>query len=1575
LGVWLSAPGGERLHVNAPKGKLPKDVRAQIAERKAEILAFLRRKSSTTPVPPIRRRAARGEPAPLSFAQERLSFLAQLEPQSTAYNICRASRLLGNLSSPVLEASLKEVVSRHETLRTALRLVDGKPVQLIRPAEGISIDFVDLRSVQESKRTSSIQRQIETEALCPFNLESGALLRCALLRVSEQEHILVLTTHHSAADAWSMGTLTRELWTLYDAFRNGRPCPLEPLPVQYSDYAVWQRDWLQGNVLESQLDYWKERLKDLPVLNLPTDRLRKPRQSFDGARVAVELSNELTSAVKEMSHRFAVTPFMALLAAFQVLLYRYTGQEDVVVGFPIANRRRPEVEGLIGFFVNTLVLRADLSGKPSFSELLFRVRDLCLGADANQDLPFEKLVQELQPERDQSRNPLFQVMFVLQNATRPFTGIPGLRIEPVEVTTSGSPFELSLFLRERKGKFIGHIEYSTDLFDRDRIDRMAGHYRTLLQAIVSDPDQFIATLPILTEAERHQILVEWNDTAADYPKDRCIHELFQEQVERTPEAIAVEFENQQITYRELNRRANQLASHLITLGIGPEKPVGIYVERSIEMVVGLLGILKAGGAYLALDPNYPKQRLHFMVEDSQVSVLLYQRHLLPKLPQTRALAACLEELILLNGVKPANPKTEVTPDSAAYVIYTSGSTGKPKGIIGLHRGSVNRFSWMWRAFPFNAREVSCIKTSLSFVDSVWEIFGPLLQGVTSIIIPEQVVRDSRLLTQALAKYRITRIVLVPSLLRAILETSANLQTKLPKLKLWSTSGEPLRIETRERFRKLLPQSTLVNLYGSSEVSADITFAVASNPISANRISIGHPISNTQIYLLDSLLQPVPIGVPGEVYVGGKGLARGYLNRPELTSERFIQSPFDHGGGSRLYRTGDLALHLPDGNIEFLGRVDNQVKIRGYRIEPAEVEAVLNEHPAVYESVVIAWDDGEVRHGSADYSKRLIAYIVASAQSPCCDELRKFLMKRLPDYMVPSVFIMLDHLPVTPNGKVNRQALPPPEAAKQPLDQSLIEPRTEFETLVAKVWRDVLKIERLGIHDNFFELGGHSFLGTQVVARLSDVFCKQIPLHALFDAPTVAQFAFKIERIVQGRRSRELPPVAPVLRDKCLPASLAQQQFWLVDELLPGTELLNMPYAYRIIGSLDATVLHKSLQAVVNRHEALRTIFAEVDGRLVQIVDRRPRIKFRFIDLSYLSASSREQRATQLSRRDASGPFNLETGPLLRTKLIRLTKSDHILLVTMHHIIGDQWSIGVFRRDLAALYKAFVCGRPSPLPELSIQFADFVCWQQQVLRRGLLRNQIAYWEKRLAGTVPILQFQKNRRKKRSVDFRTSRRLFEFDPAFFTQIAALARQESSTSFMIILTAINILLHHSTGQRDIRIGTLAANRNLKGTEKLIGYFVNTVIVRTQMSPDWTFRQLLKRVQKNALEAFAHQDIPIEELESALETKRKAAQQPLFQVLLNYRNLVFQSGDDSGLIFAPWNGKNRLPHAGITMTTLDLIIELRETSTKLTGAVIYKTKIFSERLITQMIDNFHIVLARVNLQSDCLVSNIFDR
>jgi amino acid adenylation domain-containing protein len=1515
------------------------------------------------------------DPAPLSFAQERLWFLEQLEPEAAVYNICRAWRLLGNLSSPAVEASLNEIVSRHETLRTAFRLIDGKPVQIVQPSADVSIKTVDLSSLQEDKRQTEIAHTIKAEAEPSFDLSAGQLLRCTVIRALEDEHVLILTTHHSVSDAWSMGILTRELWTLYEAFSNGKSSPLEPLPVQYSDYAVWQRNWLQGDVFESQLAYWKERLKDLSVLNLPTDRPRKPHQSFYGARLPIVLPEDLTNSVNELSHRFAVTPFMILLAAFQVLLYRYTGQEDVVVGSPIANRRRPEIEGLIGFFVNTLVLRADLSGNPSFSDFLLRVRNACVDGDANQDLPFEKLVQELQPERDQSRNPLFQVMFVLQNATRPFTGMPSLRIEPVEVATTRSPFDLSLLLREREGKYIGYIEYSTHLFDRDRIERMAGHYRTLLEAIVSDPDQPIATLPILTEAERHQMLVQWNDTAADYPKDKCIHHLFEEQAERTPEAIALEFEDQQITYRELNQRANQLAHYLTTLGIGPEKLVGICVEPSIEMVVGLLGILKAAGAYVPLDPAYPKERLRFMLEDSRASVLLTQE----KWVEARGWKS-------ENGVSPssrfdsrfqvvyfdrdgpdieqqssANPSPKIQSRNLAYVIYTSGSTGQPKGVAIEHRNTLNLLYWAKSAYEPSDLASVLASTSICFDLSIFELFVPLSWGGKIILV------ESALSLRERADRGITLVNTVPSAMAALVAAGA-----LPEsVRVVNLAGEVLRPELVNQLYRTGTVEKVYDLYGPSETTTYSTFArrTANGPA-----TIGRPIANTKIYLFDTNGQPVPVGVRGEIFIGGAGLAREYLYRPDLTKDKFINDSFTSNPGARLYKTGDFARLLPDGNLQFLDRRDNQVKIRGYRIELGEIEAVLNQHPAVKDTVVVARGDVTEEESSADNPKlspRLVAYIVPTGHQPSASDLRGFLKEKLPEYMLPSAFVPLGALPLMPNGKLNRNRLPPPDGTKPPLSRELVSPRTEIEKLVAQTWRDVLKVENVGICDNFFELGGHSLLATRIVARLQEAFNKDVPLHVMFDAPTVAELAQELETIIRDGRP-DLPPIFPVSHDAPLPLSMNQEHLWQLDQMMSGTHFFNMPYVYRLNGELETNALEKALSEIIRRHEALRTVFVEVDGKPVQIVREMYSFRLPVVDLRKLGVRNASEEAGALILGERERAFNLTVGPLTRIKLLRLTDKDYLLLVTMHHIISDHWSMQIFRRELAALYEAFFQERRTLLPEPLVQFADYASWERRLLDEGLLNEQLAYWKNQLAGPLPQLEFQKSELKKVELSFHTAHRPIEFDEALRTAIKAFASKENCTPFMVVVAALSIVLCLQTGQQDIRIGTLVANRKRKETECTIGHLMNTVILRMHISPDITCKQFLRAVRDVILTAYAHQELPFERLAHVLEKEEKIDRASLVQVLLIYNATSYPVLEPSGPTFAPLDIKSMKPETEITISTFDLIIDMRQTSTKLTGSVNYKTDTFDAQTINAMIKSFGTVLESIVTRGEQLVSAV---
>jgi amino acid adenylation domain-containing protein len=1140
----LSTLGLDSLNVFELKNRLEVDLEVavsvtdffegfSIVQLATKILAQLTR-AEFTPSLPLTKIQSTTDVHPLSFAQARLWFLDQLEKGNPAYNIAFAVRLQGALDVTLLEQSLNEMVRRHEILRTTFSMVDGQPVQVITSSLRLSLPVEDYENLPDVERESEVRRLMTQKARQPFDLTQAPLLRAKLLRLTQQEHIFILTLHHIIADEWSVEVFIREIAVLYKAFLAGSSSPLSELPIQYKDFTYWQRQWLQGEVLQTQLSYWKQQLDGVPaILPLPTNHPRPAIQTYRGARQSLELPQTVADAIAKrcceaqiaaLSRQEGVTLFMVLLAAFQSLLYRYTGQEDICVGSPIANRNRDELKGLIGFFVNTLVLRTDLSGNPSFRELLERVRRVALGAYAHQDLPFEQLVEALQPERDASHTPLFQVAFILRNALD-LEEIPGLTLSPLNVESETAQFDLSLVVERTERGLIAAFEYNTDLFDADTIARMLGHFQTLLLGIVANPQAKLSDLPLLTEAEKHQLLVEWNDTQVDYPQDGCIHQLFEAQVKRTPDAIALIFENQQLTYRELNNRANQLAHSLQQLGVKPEVLVGICMERSVEMVVGLLGILKAGGAYVPLDPTYPKERLAFMLEDACVPILLTQAKFVNVLPQHNAKVVCLDtEWQALAHQSQDNPISGVILENLAYVIYTSGSTGKPKGAMNTHQGLCNRLLWMQDAYRLTAADRVLQKTPFSFDVSVWEFFWPLIAGARLVLAKPEGHRDSAYLVEVIAQEQITTLHFVPSMLQVFLEEPS--LDACSSIKRVICSGEALSVDLQERFFVRL-DAELHNLYGPTEAAIDVSFWACQQGGKERVVPIGRPIANTQIYLLDQHLQPVPIGVPGELHIGGIGLARGYLNRLELTVEKFIPNPFsnkrEQGTGNReqgkekenlssvarsvfpspserLYKTGDLVRYLPDGTIEFLGRIDNQVKIRGFRIELREIEAVLVKHPMVRNVVVLAREEG----GGA---KQLVGYVVSNTTGiPTTNELRSYLKERLPDYMMPSVFVLLEALPLLPNGKVNRRALPLPESVRPLLAATYEAPCSEVERVIATVWREVLQLEKVGIHDNFFDLGGHSLLIVQVHSKLREIFNSNLSVVELFQNPTISTLA-------------------------------------------------------------------------------------------------------------------------------------------------------------------------------------------------------------------------------------------------------------------------------------------------------------------------------------------------------------------------------------------------------------------------------------------------------------------------------------
>jgi len=1039
---------------------------------------------------------------PTSFAQQRLWFIDQLAPGNPFYNVSTALRLTGSLNLTALKQTFNEIVCRHETLRTTFAVTQGQPVQAISPTLTIPLPVIDLRNHPRQERETQARRLATEEAGRPFHLTTGPLLRTMLLQLDEAEYVLLLNLHHIVADGWSIGVLIRELGTLYKAFLENKPSPLPALPIQYADFAEWQREWLQGveandhSPLQTQLAYWQKQLDGISVLHLPTDRLRPAVPTYRGAKQFLELPHSLSQGLEALSHQEDVTLFMTLLAAFQTLLYHYTQQEDIVIGSPIANRNHSEIEGLIGFFVNSLVLRNDLSANPTFRELLNRVREVTLSAYAHQDLPFEKLVEELHCLRELSHHPLFQVVFSLQNTPMELLDLPGLTLSPFEFDSKTAKLDLEFHLWQGLENLNGLVVYSTDLFDDTTITRMLGHFQTLLESIVADPEQRLSELSILTEAERHQLLVEFNHNQSQIPNPKSqilpfFHQLFEAQVEKTPDAIAVDFEDVQITYSELNIQANQLAHHLQQLGVMPDVLVGICVERSPEMIVGLLGILKAGGAYLPLDPTYPQEHLNFILEDAKVSVLVTQRQLLERLGSPSVSIVCLDnhrEAIACQSQE--NPTCCLTSHNLAYVIYTSGSTGQPKGVLLKHRGLSNLAQAQIQVFNLQASHRILQFASLSFDASIFEIVMALQTGACLNLAKKESLLPGKALLQLLREKAITHVTFPPAVL-ALLPTES-----LPTLQTIICAGESCSDDIVKRWWNSGRQ--FFNAYGLTEATvwstvAEIT-SVNQKPL------IGRPIANTQIYILDQHLQPLPIGIPGELYIGGDGVGEGYINRPKLTAERFIPNPVSDQERSQLYKTGDLARYLPNGNIEFLGRLDNQVKIRGYRIELPEIETVLSHYQSVQETVVIAKEN-------VSGDKYLVAYIVPNSKpTPTTIQLREFLKEKLPEYMIPTAFIMLDSLPLTSNGKVDRCALKVLDTPSRLIDKAFIAPHTPIESTLAKIWSEVLNIERVSIHDNFFDLGGNSLLAVRLLERIHKQFERDLPLSALFLNPTIESLA-------------------------------------------------------------------------------------------------------------------------------------------------------------------------------------------------------------------------------------------------------------------------------------------------------------------------------------------------------------------------------------------------------------------------------------------------------------------------------------
>jgi amino acid adenylation domain-containing protein len=1566
---------------------------AGLSEEKRQLLEKLLKKGGIENQRPDATiaRVERANPLPLSFAQQRLWFLDQLEPGNGFYNLSDAIHFNSAVNIDALEQSLNEIVRRHEILRSTFNLAGDRPAQIVAPSHSLPLPFVDLSQLSHAHRERAASRIASNEAQAAFDLARGPLLRAKLLRLSEEEHVLLLTMHHIVSDTWSLSVLERELWALYEAFAAGQESPLAALPVQYADFAAWQREHLQGEVLEAQLAYWKRQLAAAPpVLELPTDRPRPPVQSYRGASQWLTVSPRLTEQLKHLAQREGATLFMTLLAAFQVLLSRYAGQTDIVVGTPVAGRNRMELEGLIGFFINTLVMRTDLSGEPTFRETLRRVREVCLGAYTHQDVPFEKLVEELQPERSLSRNPLFQVTFQLFSAAPSMASVgqtandsatfveseqlaeslesedaaPDAEVS-LDIERGTAIFDLTFDMWETDGKLSGRVEYSTDLFDAATIARLLDSYLQLLEGAAANPDARISELPLLGASARAVLLDEWNETRADYSTDTLLHELFEQQAEAAPSAVAVVFEQEQLTYAELNRRSNQLAHYLKGLGAGPETRVGVLMERSVEMVVALLGVLKAGAAYVPLDSSYPHERLRFMVDDAGVDVLLAQERAASFLPEDDDVRLVLVDAAgeAISRESEENSQSGAHPNNLAYVIYTSGSTGRPKGVMISHRAVCNHMLWMKSAVPLEASDAVLQKTPISFDASVWEFYAPLMAGARLVIARPEGHRDSAYLVEAIRRFGVTVVQLVPSQLQMLLDEPG--LEECVGLRRVFCGGEVLPDALRERLSARLDVE-LYNLYGPTEAAIDATAWKCAPDSERAALPIGRPISNTQVYLLDGHLQPVPVGVAGELFIGGAGVARGYINRMDATAEKFIPDPFGAEAGARLYRTGDRARYLPDGAIEFLGRLDQQVKLRGFRIELGEIEEVLMQHPLVREAAVM------VREAAAG-DKRLVAYVALHEQSQRATEpsaamtspqperlathqtteLRVHLKSRLPEHMLPSVFVRLEELPRAPGGKLDRRALPEIEEARPTLEGDYSSPRTPVEEIVASVWATILKLDRVGVDENFFELGGHSLLATQVISRVREAFKVEIPLRAIFERPTIAGMAESVETALRAERGSLAPPLVPVSRERELPLSFAQQRLWFLDQLVPGNPFYNVDTTMRLHLALDTEALEHSLDEVVRRHEALRTTFRVSDGQPVQVIAPALKLDVPVVNLCHLPDSTREAEAAHLAQLEAQRPFDLSEGPLIRASLLKLGEQDYLLLLTMHHIVTDGWSMGVLFEELGALYETYSAGRESRLPELPLQYADFAVWQRGWLRGEVLEQQLGYWKQQLAD-IPALQLPTDRVRPAISTYRGARVPLSFPATLTAELKELSRREGVTLFMTLLAAFKALLYRYTGQTDVVVGTPVAGRDRLELERLIGFFVNTLVLRTDVSGDPDFKHLLARIREVCLGAYAHQEAPFERLVEELQPERDLSRNPLFQVtfqLFNSLDTKAQAAEASEYALQVERGT----------AIFDLAFTVWENSDELGGQVEYSTELFDAATIERLIEHYRRLLEGV--------------
>ncbi|WP_328929087.1 non-ribosomal peptide synthase/polyketide synthase [Streptomyces sp. NBC_00190] len=1486
----------------------------------------------------------RPDVVPLSFAQRRLWFLHKLEGPSATYNVPLALRLKGTIDSDALRAALGDVVGRHESLRTVFPEAGGEPYQLV--LETGQADFRwDHRVVSEDELPAALEKA----ARHGFDLSSEIPLRAWLFELSGDECVLLLLMHHIAGDGWSMGPLARDVAEAYTARTHGAAPQWAELPVQYADFTLWQRELLgdlaaPSSMLEIQIDYWREQLAGLPdQVSFPADRPRPAVASYQGAHLTLELDAKLHRQLIALARGSNATVFMVLQAAMAALLTRLGAGTDIPIGSPMAGRMDNALDDLVGFFVNTLVLRTDTSGDPSFEELLGRVRETSLAAYGNQEVPFEHLVELLNPERSTSRHPLFQVILALQNAPEASFELPGLQMEMEGTDLRLSPADTVVNVLERRDRADNpagidvYVEYATDLFDRVTVERVMGRWVRLLEQVVADPSLPIGRVELLSEVERAQLVSGWNDTAVEV-SEATLAGLFEAQVVRAPGATAVVRGGESLSYGELNARANRLAHWLIGQGVGPESLVAVVLPRSVDMVVSVLAVLKAGGAYVPVDPEYPAERRAFILEDA-------------------APVLVLDEDVLcgdFSGFADSDPGVAVDLGHPAYVIYTSGSTGRPKGVVVSHRGVASLGSAQVERFGVTAASRVLQFASPSFDAAMSEMLMSFASGAV-LVLPEGGKLAGEALLAVLAGQGITHVTVPPSVLGA-LPAGVESGSGLSSLETVVLAGEAAPVELVARWSG---SRRVVNAYGPTESTVCVSM---SGEVSDGVVPIGHPVVNTSVYVLDEGLCPVPVGVPGELYVAGSGLARGYVGRAGLTAERFVASPF--GVGARMYRTGDLVRWRADGQLEYLGRADEQVKVRGFRIEPGEIESLLVGFEGVRQAAVIARED-------VPGDQRLVAYVVPDAGGrPVAGVLVESLAERLPEYMVPAAVVLLDDgLPLTPNGKLDRRALPKPDYAAASGGRA---PRTPQEEVLAGLFAEVLGVDRVGIDDSFFDLGGHSLLATRLVSRIRTVLGVELPIMDVFDSPTVAGLAALLDAsLLRGRAT-----LVPMKRPEAVPLSFAQRRLWFLHQMDGRSATYNVPLILRLKGAVDPAALASALRDVIGRHESLRTVFPEAGGEPYQLVLETGEADFRW-DHCVVSEDELPAALEEAARHG----FDLSGELPLRASFFELGADDSVLMLLMHHIAGDGWSMGPLARDVVEAYTARTRGAAPRWSELPVQYADYTLWQRELLGEAadpdsLYQSQVAYWRKQLAGLPDQVSFPADRPRPAQASYRGGYLTFELDAALHRRLIALARASGTTVFMALQAGMAALLTRHGAGTDIPIGSPIAGRTDDALDDLVGFFINTLVLRTDTSGDPSFEELLGRVRETSLAAYGNQEVPFEHLVELLNPERSTSHHPLFQVIMGLQNAPEASFEFPGL-------QVELGGLDLNISKADLELNVVErrghdgTPEGVLAAVQYATDLFDRvtvervmgrwvRLLEQVVADPSLPIGRVELLSE---------